>query len=320
MTNITPLTDVELQQALGEYPLAPLQSHQLATDGIENSNYLLTTEDDSRYVFTLLEQDSFSSHEDYVALLDSCVRAGLPVPSVVRTNAAATSILVQGKQALLSRFLHGSHVTNPTQAQLRAVGRFLGRLHRIDYKPSDGVTLYPRNPEWLRSSMDALQPHLSFTQQTRLNQATSACEELFQREDIRSLPWGTVHGDLFRDNVLFTEQGLSGVLDFHHAASGYFLFDLAVAANDWCTHANGLLDQDRTLALLRGYHQQRPLTEQEVWWFSLFGLYAATVFYTARLRTEKLEQSSRSKDPTEMGQRVNGYLRHPLQLHWRLLG
>lgn len=319
MSNITVLTDIELQAALDNYPIAPLESFALAQDGIENSNYLLRTKDQNRFVFTVLEQNSFSPHEDYVALIDSCVRAGLPVPGVIRTNTGETSFPIDGKRALLSRFLNGSHVTNPTHPQLAAVGRFLGRLHQIDHTPSDTTALYPRNSEWLRSSLTELTPQLSFTQRTRLQQATAACEQLFQREDIRRLPRGTIHGDLFRDNVLFTEQGLSGVLDFHHAASGHFLFDLAVAANDWCTDANGLLNQERTLSLLRGYHQQRALTETEVWWFSLFGLYAATVFYVSRLRTQKLDQTVRSKDPSEMAQRVDGYLSHPLQLHWRLL-
>ena len=59
---------------------------------------------------------------------------------------------------------------------------------------------------------------------------------------------------MFRDNVLFTERGLTGVVDFHHAATGYLIYDLAVAANDWCNDYDGVLDADRTLALLRAYH------------------------------------------------------------------
>lgn len=320
MTNITPLTDLELQQALNDYPLAPLASARLANAGIENSNYIIHTEDERQFVFTILEQPSFSPHDDYVALLDSCVRVGLPVPEVIRTKSGQTSIQVNGKPALLSRFLRGSHASNPTHEQLTSLGQFLGRFHNIDYKPSSGITEYPRNPQWLRSSLNELTPRLAFQQSALLGQATVTCEQMFKREDIRSLPWGTVHGDLFRDNVLYTQQGLSGVLDFHHAASGYFLFDLAVTANDWCSEANGLLNIERTLTLLRGYHQQRPLTEREVWWFGNFGLYAATVFYTSRLRTQKLDHGARSKNPQEMAQLVSGYLSHPPQLHWRLLG
>ena len=75
-----------------------------------------------------------------------------------------------------------------------------------------------------------------------------------------ALPRGVIHGDMFRDNVLFSERGLTGVVDFHHAATGYWIYDLAVVANDWCNDNSGVLDSDRTLALLRAYHAIRPLT------------------------------------------------------------
>ncbi len=83
--------------------------------------------------------------------------------------------------------------------------------------------------------------------------------------------------------MLFSERGLTGVLDFHHAAAGYWIYDLAVVANDWCNDSSGVLDSDRTLALLRAYHAIRPLTPAEIWYFPMFALYAATAFWLSRL-------------------------------------
>ena len=106
---------------------------------------------------------------------------------------------------------------------------------------------------------------------------------MLRREDVKRLPRGVIHGDVFRDNVLFSERGLTGVLDFHHAATGYWIYDLAVVANDWCNDNSGVLDPDRVLALLRAYHAIRPLTPPEVWYFPVFALYAATAFWLSRL-------------------------------------
>ena len=131
-----------------------------------------------------------------------------------------------------------------------------------------------------------------------------------------------IHGDLFRDNVLFNERGLTGVLDFHHASTGYWLFDLAVIANDWCTDSQGRLDPDRTQALLVAYHRIRPLTEAEVWFFTSFALYAALCFWTSRLSVAlkaREETGLRSKNPEEFRRIVMQHLRHPFHIDARIL-
>ena len=136
------------------------------------------------------------------------------------------------------------------------------------------------------------------------------------------LPQGPIHGDLFRDNVLFNEWGLSGVLDFHHASHGYLIYDLAVAANDWCTDATGALDEERTLALLRAYHRIRPLHPQELWHFPVFALYAGLAFWTSRL-VVTLEQrrgrAVRANNPEELQRIVEHHAAHFFYLDQRRL-
>ncbi|MBT8493389.1 MAG: phosphotransferase, partial [Deltaproteobacteria bacterium] len=47
---------------------------------------------------------------------------------------------------------------------------------------------------------------------------------------------GIIHGDLFRDNVLFAPDGqeLVALLDFEQASLGSRVYDLAVCINAWC--------------------------------------------------------------------------------------
>jgi homoserine kinase type II len=150
-----------------------------------------------------------------------------------------------------------------------------------------------------------------------------AVSRALARSDVAALPQGAVHGDLFRDNVLFNEWGLSGVLDFHHAARGYLIYDLAVAANDWCTEADGALDPERTLALLRAYHGVRPLQRDELWHFPVFALYAGLAFWTSRL-VVALEQrrgrAVRANNPEELQRVVAHHVAHFFYLDERRLG
>jgi len=75
---------------------------------------------------------------------------------------------------------------------------------------------------------------------------------------------GMIHGDLFRDNVLWDGADgdqLSALLDFEQASGGSLVYDLAVAINDWCW--DGAPRCDLAAALVRGYASVRPLTADD---------------------------------------------------------
>jgi homoserine kinase type II len=70
---------------------------------------------------------------------------------------------------------------------------------------------------------------------------------------------GIIHGDLFRDNVLWSGgSSISAILDFEQASGGSLAYDLAVCINDWCW--TGAPRIDLAAALLAGYQAVRPLS------------------------------------------------------------
>jgi homoserine kinase type II len=269
--------------------------HWPAAHGIENRNFFLAAVRGGtalEYVLTLMERPA-NAGEALVTLLDLCARRGLPVPTPLRTRNGSPILVVDGKHALLCPRLAGRHVLIPTTAQVASLGRFIARLH-VGTTNAVELPAYPRDGEWLEQQARTALPRLPYLQQRLLRDALTDAQALLTRTDVAQLPAGVIHGDLFRDNVLFNHLGLSGVLDFHHAAHGYWIYDLAVAANDWCVDAQGALDQERLLALLSAYGSIRPLESAELWHLPLFLLYAGLAFWLSRLAVALERQQGRT--------------------------
>jgi len=111
------------------------------------------------------------------------------------------------------------------------------------------------------------------------------------------LPTGIVHGDLFRDNALFIDDTLTGIIDFYHACQDSLVQDLAITVNDWCSDANGQMDSKRKNSLIAGYESVRPLMLEERAALSSFQRVGALRFILTRFLSG--EGDVHLKDPEE---------------------
>lgn len=281
MSVFTHLTHTEISALLA--PLGyRLVSMQPASAGIENSNYLLRCEGPDRQplgrVLTILETIPEADVPWFVSLMQILAQQGLPVP------APQHGLLhVHGKPALLAPWLPGHHVDQPTPDQCRQVGALLARLHGCPPPSSP-----PPHDE--RQVLAHLQTRLSLLPEDWHEPARQTLARWRDSKGPRTL----VHADLFRDNVLFFEGKVSGVLDLYHACLELPVYDLAVALNDWCTDAAGEPDPTREAALLEGYGD--PGTSQRAL-LPLALAVAALRFWLSR--AEVAADSEQRKDPME---------------------
>lgn len=322
MAVITRLSADTIAQTLSEYPVGTLDGLKEASEGSENTNYFVrTSQADGKtgeYVLTLIEsEDDSGSHVDTVVkILDICIDAGLPVPQVIRTVKGASETTLLGKPTLLCSKLDGLHVVNPVRSQCAAIGRFLARFHAATAPIQSEVASYVRDSEWLTSRTEAVKSDISLMDRADLEATVQTVVDLLMRPDVETLPRSVIHADLFLDNALFNTHGLAGILDFHQAGTGYCVYDLAVAINDWCRNGDSL-DFDRVIELLRGYSSIRAITQAELWFLPTFLLYAALAFWLSRLliyiRTD-LPAHYPVKNPDDFKDLVKRHTRSPFSV------
>jgi homoserine kinase type II len=263
MSVFTPLQREELEAFLAPYHLGRLRDFEGIAAGSENSNFFVSLER-GEYVLTLVERGPTQDLPFFIELLDVLHRARLPVPYALRTERGEALRSLAEKPAMLQPRLPGKHIAAPNSHHCAEVGRLLARLHlatheQIIERRSD------RGLDWMQEEGPSLAMALPEDQLPVLRDGLAEIAEL--KPKILALPRANLHADLFRDNVLFEGNHLSGVIDFYNACSGPMLYDIAITVNDWCSHPNGELDEDRSQALLAAYSSLRRFTpaEAELW-------------------------------------------------------
>jgi len=309
MAVYTPLSEADLQDLLSRFALGDLIRFAGAAGGIENTTYFLTcqlpSEPSRDYVLSIVEtgdepQILFSS-----ALTTALHRAGLPVPCPIPDSGGQALQHCLGKPALIFPKAAGQHLVNVSVDHCRAIGEFQARAH----KAAATLTLQHPNQRgvlWLNEATHALLDKLPSGDAALLQEQSQRYRRM--SETSPDLPWGAIHGDLFRDNALFKDDRLVAVFDFYNACDDWLLLDVAIAVNDWCCDGDGEIDKGRANALINAYHRVRPFTRCEhQYWQDMLCL-AATRFWVSRLLVrhcpDLMGGKFRLKDPDEFREKL----------------
>jgi len=277
MAVFTSVSKADLTAWLGNYSLGQLLELQGISSGIENTNYFVTTTN-GRFVLTLFEILKADELPFYLNLMAHLARHGIPCPNPVANRSNQFLGMLNGKPACIVSRLSGKSTTSPTTAQCAAIGAILGQMH-IAGQSFSQIMPNPRGTAW-RATTSLKVRHFLDAQQAELLESEVA---LHAQQNWSALPQGVIHADLFRDNALLEDSRIGGLIDFYFACSDALLYDVAITVNDWCMHADGTLDADRTQTLLRAYHAERPLLDSEHNAWPLLLRAAALRFWLSRL-------------------------------------
>lgn len=277
MSVFTKVSHSELLEFLQQYPVGEVVGFQGIGEGVENTNYFVDT-DDGRWVLTLFERLNYADLPFFLGLMEHLATHGFPSAAPLHTHDGRSLVTLNDKPAALVRRLTGQSVLFPNLAQSRATGEVLGEMHRVaaSFK---GRAENSRGAAWRTQTALGLLPHLKPDARALLESELEAQSKL----DLGALPQGIVHADLFRDNVLFVDDRLTGVIDFYYACHDSLLYDLAITVNDWCFDAHGVPNRARADAMMAAYISRRQTTVEEQAAWPLVLRAAALRFYLSRL-------------------------------------
>jgi homoserine kinase type II len=263
MAVFTEVSFGEAARLIDGLAIGTLRRLEPCAGGIENTNYFADTSE-GRYVLTLFERLRGDELPFYLELMRHLADRGLPVPGPHANGTGSLLLWLQGKPAAVVDRLPGEHHLAPDAADCASVGTMLAGLHLA---ASDFALTQPnlRGLAWWNETVPVVVPHLDAPRAALMQDELAFQQHLAASSAYASLPRGAIHGDLFRDNVMFDGKTLAGVFDFYFAGVDCLLFDIAVALNDWCIDLeSGRLAEDRAEAFMQAYESVRALESAEL--------------------------------------------------------
>jgi len=259
MSVFTPVTPEQMAAWLKRYSIGTLAQLEGIATGIENTNYYVTTTH-GRYVLTLFEKLTPRELPFYLNLMAHLARHGIPCPQPIADLDNEYLGVLNGKPAAIATCVPGRDLAQATARQCATIGALLAEMHLAGGSYRAQMP-NPRGAAWRETVLPQVLPFLDREQATLLRE-----EMRFQaQQPFDALPRSVIHADLFRDNVLWNGAAVGGVIDFYFACTDALLYDVAIAANDWCLEndAEAAFDPARVAALLNAYHEVRPFKPAE---------------------------------------------------------
>ncbi len=275
----TKLSEANIKNIIKIYRLDDLVDFQGIKEGIENTNYLLTTKK-KKFVITIFEKRvDISSIPFYFEVMINSNAYGIECPIPIKDKHGEYINIIKNKKMAVFIFLKGSSKKNWSEEDCFKVGAKLANFHAANKnnihkaKNQFGLHYWKKVFMKFKNKLDKIIPKSSGIIEQEIN--------FISHNWPRNLPKGIIHADLFPDNVFFEKNRISGFLDFYFSCNDYFSYDLAITSNAWC-FINNKFNKNYFFSLVSGYESVRSLQSIEKKNFNILLRGAALRFFFTR--------------------------------------
>lgn len=262
MAVYTNVTSEDIENFIAEYDVGEVLSLKGIAEGVENSNYLLSTTKDN-YILTLFEK---RVKEDdlpfFLGLMKHLANKGINCAEPIADREGNVLKELCGRPTALISFLNGLSITNPSPENCRELGVAMAEMHLgvSDFKMTRHNNLSIEGWAELAEKCEA-----------RADECQHGLSDIIHNEMTflkdnwpAGLPKGIIHADLFTDNVFFLNDKLSGLIDYYFSCSDILVYDVAICINAWCFEKDGSFNVTKAAKLVRGYQKVRSLSDAEI--------------------------------------------------------
>lgn len=214
---------------------------QLIQEGCDNNTYLLKNGSGNKFIARISNRnETEKSTNDFLfeaEILDYLLKNNLPVPKIISTKNMEKYSYINGKIAVLLKFIEGEKISldyqnKPNLEIVKNAGIALAKLHNL----TKNIETKFKNSRNIFVEIEKILEKKESLEKYFLNYAEiiENCEKYldFAKKNFRID--GIIHNDFRAQNLLTNEKNeVVAILDFDWSCYGNFIKDLALAVVEW---------------------------------------------------------------------------------------
>ena len=262
MAVFTKLEKQEIEDFLKQYSIGTLMSFEGIVEGIENTNYKITTSHHD-YILTVFEKRVNPKELPFFMNLQrELVTHGFDCPLPIENNNGTTINSLKDKSAVVISFLEGKQLQSILPHHCKEVGSMIARFTNITKSSklmrNNSMSINAWENIFIKCKKErseAYDPYLDAIEE----------ELIFLKKNWpHKLPKAIIHADLFQDNIFFKENKISGVIDFYFSCNDFIAYEIALTINAWCFDVKKGFQHDNYVSFMQGFNEHASLNEDEI--------------------------------------------------------
>ena len=264
MAVYTKLNKNEIEEIVSLYKLKNLESFAPIEEGIENTNYIIIA-NKKKYILTIFEKRVKEQDLPFFCELISLLnKSGFkcPLPLLNLENSPISTF--KRKKLTILTFISGKSKENLSNENCEDIGKEAAKLHlltsnfKIQRKNALSIESWRNMFENIKDKCIKIHKDLPNLIEANLKD--------IEKNWPSNLPSGIIHADLFKDNIIFENNKVSGIIDFTFSCNDFYALEIAICFNALCfdgVKSNLSFNVTKAKKFIDGYSSIRKLSDQE---------------------------------------------------------